>query len=146
MYIVPSLSDSGASLVGFGIRTLLLAGQEQAAPLARRLAGLGSQVEAIDEMFTALSEVIEDPVSHGLLVVDCDSTNVGGIAGGRRLVQMMGDLVTRVPVILISSECRQQHFPEDRMAATELRAPLSSVSLRVGFEHALRERLAYRAA
>jgi hypothetical protein len=39
-----------------------------------------------------------------------------------------------------------QVFPEDRSAPILLRAPLSAVSLRVGFEHALRERRLWRAA
>ena len=50
----------------------------------------------------------------------------------------------RVPVILVSRDCGEQRFPEDRKSPTLLRAPLSSVALRVGFEHALRDRFFYK--
>jgi hypothetical protein len=59
---------------------------------------------------------------------------------------MLGEVARRLPVILVSRECQQQQFPEDRGDAVVLRAPLSAVSLRVGFEHALRDRLLMRAA
>jgi hypothetical protein len=97
-------------------------------------------------MFTALSEVLDDPMGYGLFVIDCDSTNVDGLEGGKRAVKIMAEVVGRVPVILVSKECKEQIFPEDRQKPTQLRAPLSAVSLRVGFEHALRDRLAYRIA
>jgi len=47
-------------------------------------------------------------------------------------------------VILVSRDCPNQVFPAERRAPIVLRAPLSAVSLRVGFEHALRDRLALR--
>ncbi len=49
-------------------------------------------------------------------------------------------------MILISRDCAAQVFPDDPLDAVQLRAPLSAVSLRVGFEHALRERMFWRAA
>lgn len=146
MQVFRPIHGSDAALVGFGVRVLLLSGEGASESLSRRLASLGGQVDVIPEMFTALSEVLEDPMGYGLFVIDCDSANVGGLEGGRRAVKIMAEVVGRVPVILVSTECREQIFPEDRQQPTQLRAPLSSVSLRVGFEHALRDRLAYRIA
>jgi hypothetical protein len=146
MQLVRSVHDNEFTRVGFGIRVLLLTSEGEESAIARRLVGLGSQIDVVDEMYTALSDVLEDPVDYGLFVIDCEGETVGGLEGGKRAVQMMGDIISRVPVILISKECTEQRFPEDRLAPTQLRAPLSSVSLRVGFEHALRERLAYRNA
>lgn len=142
MQFVRAIEQEEAALVGFGIRVLLLTRQPLDGPIVRRLAGLGGRVAVEEELFTAISTVIDDPVEFGLFVIDCDS--LGGLEVGRKAFAMMGETVRRVPVILISAECRQQRFPDGRDAATELRAPVSGVSLRVGFEHALRDRLAAR--
>lgn len=125
---------------------LLLSAQSASPVLVQRLSALGCRVDMVDELFAAMAEVIDDPAGYGLLVIDCDGPNVGGLAAAQRAVQMLGELVLRVPVILVSVECRAQSFPPDRAAPTVLRAPLSAVSLKVGFEHALRERLMYKAA
>lgn len=146
MQMLRSANQTEFSRVGFGIRVLLLTSEGESSAISRRLAGLGSQIDIVDEVFTALSDVLEDPISYGLFVIDCESSTVGGLEGGKRAAQRMGDVISRVPVILISKECSVQHFPEDRMVPTNLRAPLSAIALRVGFEHALRGRLAYRAA
>ena len=146
MHIVRSFEPGNAALVGWGIRVLLLSGEGETGLTSRRLASLGGQVEVEEELFAALSALIDDPTGYALFVLDCDGPNVGGLEAGRRAVQMLGDVSQRVPVILVSHECGEQRFPNDRTAPTVLRAPLSSVSLRVGFEHALHDRLAYRAA
>ena len=143
MQVIRSLEQTPSSPVGYGIRVLLCSTEGQAGPLARKLASLGGQVDLFDEVFTSLSEVIADPMGYALLVIDCDSASIGGLEAGQRAVMMLGETASRVPVILVSQDCSQQHFPEDRLSPTQLRAPLSSVSLRVGIEHALRERLAY---
>lgn len=145
MQIIRALHENAATPIGFACKVLLVSAEADGGQLACRLAALGAQVDVIDEMFTALSDVIDDPIGYALLVMDCDTTNAGGLEGGLRATKMMGDLVARVPVILVSNECQQQRFPEDRNAPTQLRAPVSAVSLKVGFEHALRDRLAYRA-
>lgn len=144
MQVIRSLHNADATFVGYGVRVLLVTQAGAGSVLERLLSNLGGRVEVIDELFTALSDVLEDPGGFGLFVIDCDSENVGGLEGGRRAVQLMGEMVSRMPVILVSKDCREQSFPDDRLAPTLLRAPLSSVSLRVGFEHALRERLAYQ--
>lgn len=142
MQLVRSFEQSHAAQVGFGIRALLVTGLGLDNPIRHRLAGLGSLVEMTDDLFIGLEAVIEDPAGYGLLVVDCDA--IGGIDAGRRAFAMLGEVAKRVPVILISADCTSQQFPEDRCAPVLLRAPLSMVSMRVGFEHALRDRLAIR--
>ena len=59
---------------------------------------------------------------------------------------MLGEVAHRVSVILVSTECSDQRFPQDRCAPVVLRSPMTAVSLKVGFEHALRERFLYQAA
>lgn len=142
MQLVRSFEQEDAALVGFGIRVLLVTGQPDTGVIMRRLAGLGGQVELSHELFEGLSAVLDDPAGYGLLVLDCDS--LGGVPAGMKAFAMLGETARRLPVILISSECVKQTFPEDRSAPILLRAPLSAVSARVGFEHALRDRLAVR--
>ena len=142
MQLVRSFEHSNAAQVGFGIRALLVSGDGSDNPIKHRLAGLGSLVEVTEDLFIGLEAVIEDPADYGLLVIDCDA--IGGIDAGQRAFMMLGEMSRRIPVILVSSECKGQQFPEDRSAPVTLRAPLSMVSMRVGFEHALRERLAAR--
>ena len=146
MQIIRSFDRSDSTVVTRGVRVLLLSAQSASPLLAQRLSALGGRVDTVDELFAAMADVIDDPAGYGLLVIDCDSPNVGGLAAAQRAVQMLGELVLRVPVILVSVECHTQTFPADRAAPTVLRAPLTAVSLKVGFEHALRERLMYKAA
>ena len=143
MQLVRSFDQSHAAQVGFGIRVLLVTADLQS-PVRQKLAGLGSLVELTADLFQGLESAIDDPADYGLFVIDCDS--IGGLAAGRRAFSMLGEVARRLPVILISGDCQQQQFPEDRSSAVVLRAPLSAVSLRVGFEHALRDRLLMRVA
>ena len=142
MQVVRSLEHHDVSLVGYGIRVLLIADEGSGAGLQRQLAGLGGVVEQKNEVFEGLEALIDDPYDYGLCVIDC--ALAGGIDAGRRAVQMLSVASRRVPVILVSTECKGQEFPLEQHAPVVLRAPASSVSLRVGFEHALRDRLANR--
>ena len=140
MQVIRSLERDDATLVGWGVRVLLLSAEGEFGLTGRRLVSLGGRVEAVGELFEALSALIDDPSGYALFVLDCDGASVGGLQAARRGIQMLGGDAGRVPVILVSRECREQRFPEDRLDPTILRAPLSSVALRVGFEHALRDR------
>lgn len=142
MQLVRSFEQSHAAQVGFGIRVLLVTSESLQNPVRHKLAGLGSLVELTDDLFLGLESAIEDPAGYGLFVIDCDV--IGGLDAGRRAFAMLAEVARRLPVILISRECQQQQFPEDRSTPVVLRAPLSSVSMRVGFEHALRDRLSLR--
>ena len=140
MQFFRGLEQEDATPVGFGTHVMLVSAAEPGNVISRRLAGLGGVVDQRAELFCALDELIEGPRDFGLVVIDCDT--LGGLAQGRRAVGLLGEIVRAVPVILVSSECSHQRFPEDRLGATELRAPLSAISMRVGFEHALRDRFA----
>lgn len=124
--------------VGLSVRTMVLtAGASNAA--IQRIAGLGCQIEREDELFAALDKLLSDPAGYGLFIMDADS--FGGLAAGQRAFRLLGEVAQKVPMIMFSSECRDQVFPQGREGPTVLRAPLSAVSLRVGFEHALRARI-----
>ena len=133
-------------MLGRAVRVLLLTSEGEAGMMGRRLAGLGARVEVVDELFSAMSDLIDDPAGYAMFVVDCDSASVGGLEAAQRAIKMLGDVAQRVSVILVSSECHDQRFPQDRTAPVVLRAPMSAVSLKVGFEHALRERFLHQAA
>lgn len=142
MQVIRSLEAQHHTLVGFGVRLVLVSPETPDNILPHRLAGLGGVVEQRTELYEALEALIEDPFDYGLCVIDCDA--IGGLEAGRRAVQMLSVTTRRVPVILISSECKGQEFPVDTHAPVVLRGPASAVSMRVGFEHALRDRLASR--
>jgi len=142
MQLIRSFEQEGVAPVGLGMRVMLVTMEDSDGPITRRLAGLGGQVEAHAELFTGLSQLIDDPYGYGLFVVDCDA--FGGLDPVRRACLQLEEQAARVPVLLISRECQTQIFPTDRHAPVVLRAPVSAVSLRVGFEHALRDRLALR--
>lgn len=146
MQVLRALDTETAALVGWGVRVMLLSTTEGEGPgrAADRLAGLGGVVEVETDLFAALETLSDDATGHGLFVMECDG--FGGLEAGRHAVAMMGRLVERMPVILVSSEVAVQTFPECAHAPVLLRAPLSAVGLRVGFEHALRDRMIYRAA
>ncbi len=143
MQITHDFDKGGALPVGWGVRVLFLTA-DQDSPLEARIAGLGGAVEIETEVYSALAAMIDDPMGYGLFVMDCDG--LGGIEAGERAAITLAAVKSRVPVILISKDHGAQVFPQEKEAAVRLRAPLSAVSLRVGFEHALRDRLLWRAA
>ncbi len=131
-----------SAVVGWGVRVMLLAAGE--GRIATRLAGLGSVVEAESDSFAALDLLTMDATGYGLFVIDCD--HVGGVGAARNLISLMHKGDVSLPVILVSSDCETQEFPSDYNAPVVLRAPLSAVAARVGFEHAMRDRLVFKAA
>jgi len=135
-------TESDAAIVGWGVRVMLLTAATDCG-VAWRLAGLGGNVEAADEIYGALAAMINDPAGYDLFVMECDG--FGGIEAGLRVFGMLTAAGLRQPVMLVTRDCTEQRFPEDRSAPITLRAPLSAVSLRVGFEHALRDQLVFRA-
>ena len=135
-----------SSIVGWGVRVLLLTTAEDLSQskAAERLAGLGGVVEIENDAFSSLETLILDDTGYGLYVIECDA--FGGVEAGRNLVSMLHKGGVSMPVILVSSECETQEFPCENNSPVLLRAPLSAVALRVGFEHAMRDRLVFRAA
>lgn len=138
-----AVKSEKATLVGWGVRVLMLAdGVDRGAE--ERLVGLGGKVDTETELYTALAAMMDDPLGYGLFVMDTDA--FGGIEAGLRAFQMLRAADVRIPVILVGRDCGRQVFPEERSAPILLQAPVSMVSLRVGFEHALHDRIIWRAA
>lgn len=144
MNLSRKFDQESASVVGFGVRTLLISAAGSEGVVARRLAGLGSILECQEELYAGLDHVMDDPYGYGLIVIDCDG--IGGLSVGTRALSLLKVTQRCIPVILISQDCTEQSFPSNRHEPVKLRMPLSAVSLRVGFEHALRERLMVRQA
>lgn len=144
MNLFRKLDQDAASVVGFGVRTLLISTDGVSGSVAHRLAGLGSIIECREDLYSGLDLVMDDPSGYSLIVIDCDG--IGGRAAGLRAHAMLEVTQRCIPVILVTSECVEQIFPSSRYEPVQLRQPLSAVSLRVGFEHALRERLMVRVA
>ena len=138
-----AVKSEKATLVGWGVRVLMLAdGVDRGAE--ERLVGLGGKVDTETELYTALATMMDDPLGYGLFVMDTDA--FGGIEAGLRAFQMLRAADVRIPVILVGRDCGRQVFPEERSAPILLQAPVSMVSMRVGFEHALHDRIIWRAA
>ena len=138
-----AVKSEKATMVGWGVRVMLLGGGNDSAA-EERLVGLGSKVDRETELYTALAAMMDDPLGYGLFVMDTDA--FGGMAAGMRAMAMLRAADVRIPVILAGQDCGAQVFPEERSAPILLKAPLSMVSLRVGFEHALHDRVIWRAA
>lgn len=143
MQVLQIKMDEARHVVGWAARVLVLTATP-GGEVVRRLGALAGQVDTAAELYTALAAVIDDPQGCDLLVLDCD--DFGGLDFGHRAVAMIRAELPRLPVMLVSRETATQQFPEDRAGVTVLRAPLSAVSARVGFGHALRDRLAWMAA
>lgn len=144
MNLLNSFDHQQSTVVGFGIRALLISDRGENSPLLQRLAGLGCRVEVIEDVYSALDWVVDGPDELELIVVDCDCA--GGLALGKRAHALLTATGRCIPTLLISRETSEQQFPTSRYEPTVLRAPLSSVALRVGFEHALQERLLFARA
>ena len=122
--------------VGWGIQAMVASHDGAQGSTAQRIGNLGGRVTHHLELYDALSALMDDPRAAHVLVVDCDG--YGGLAIGRRAFAMLSEEVERFPVILISSECREQTFPIAREAPIVLRAPVSAVALRVAFDKSFR--------
>ena len=135
MHMIRSIESDMTCGQGRDLRILLLSCDGEKGMIARRLAGPGVKVDVVSGSIIAWPEVICDLAGYRLLVIDCDG--VGGLAAAQRAVQR----VNRVPVILISCECREQQFPDDRAQPMVLRAPLSAVAIKVALDHVFPERI-----
>lgn len=139
------LLTKGDLPAGWGLRILLLTPDINATEgmLAQYFSDMGAIVDTETDIYAALDAVVDDPTGFGLFVMDCDP--YGGFEAGRRAMLMIGGRLRPLPTILLSQDCPEQTFPGARHAPILLRLPVTKVSLRVGFEHALRDRLVFRA-
>lgn len=146
MQIIRQIEQDKASLVGWGVKVLLLAPDygDRDGKVAVRIAGLGGIVEQETDFYAALDALEGHHSGYGLFVMEADA--YGGLDGARQMIAQLRRTDPRIPVILVASDCEQQTFPSDDRLPVELRAPLSAVALRVGFEHAMRHRLVFQAA
>lgn len=144
MNLFNSFDQKMSTAVGFGVRTLLISETEEGGRICPRLAGMGCQIDIIEDVYSALDRVVDGPDEFELIVIDCD--NSGGLALGLRAHALLKATGRCIPMILVSREITEQHFPASRYDATLLRAPLSAVSIRVGLEHVLQERMLFARA
>lgn len=138
-----AVKTEAATPFGRSVRILMLSGGS-AAEAEARLTSLGGQVDTETELYTALAAVIDDPHGYGIFIMDIDS--LGGLDAGLQAFRLLRAADIRIPVILVGRDVDAQVFPEVRSAPIMLQAPLSMVSLRVGFEHAMQDRVIWRAA
>ena len=82
MNLFNSFDHQQSTVVGFGIRALLISDRGTNSPLMQRLAGLGCRVEVIEDVYSALDWVVDGPDEPELIVMDCDFA--GGLALGKR--------------------------------------------------------------
>lgn len=141
--------DPGAEaplLTGWGVHVLFLTaeGCETDRWVRNRLAGLGAIVEAESDFYVAVDRLSGRTEGFGLFIMDCDAH--GGLEEAQRLLPFLRQIAPSIPVAFLSSQSAQHAFPEDERQPVILRKPLSAVSLRVGFSHAMRHRLVCPAA
>ena len=105
---------------------------------AHRLAGCGSLVETADELFTALSAILDDPIGFDLFVMDCDG--FGGIDGAERAVAALIAAEARMRVMLVSREFDEPAYPLGRRSAVCLPETASDMAFLKGLDHVLRDR------
>ncbi|QYZ68729.1 hypothetical protein [Neotabrizicola shimadae] len=126
--------------VGEGVRVLLLtcAGTPGRDALIARLCATGAEVETAEELYSVLGDLMDDSSDYGLFVMECDA--FGGVDAGRRAAALLGQLKRPLPVILLTADRAEQHFPDDWRDPAILHQPVSSVALRVGMEQLLHRR------
>ena len=144
MNLFNSFDHHQSIAVGFGVRTLMISEDVEAGVLYSRLAGMGCQIDVIADVYSALDRIVDGPDEFELIVIDCDTS--GGLALAKRAHALLKATGRCIPMMLVSREVSAQQFPSSRYEPTVLRAPLSAVSLRVGFEHVLQERMMFARA
>ena len=136
MQLFKKIELENSSPVGWKVQAMVASAEGSDGNTARRVTSLGGEVVHLDQLYDALSALMDDRRAADILIVDCDS--YGGLAIGRRAFSMLVEEVARFPVVLVSRECQAQTFPFGREAPIILRAPLSLVALRVAFEKCFR--------
>ncbi|WP_435256473.1 hypothetical protein ACSBLW_09940 [Thioclava sp. FR2] len=132
------LSDQSISEVKSLFEAVLVTAEGALGTTGRRLMGLKAQVDVRDQLFDVLSDLTDDPRLADVIVVDCDG--YGGLEAVQRALGRLCQDDRRAPVILISSECKEQVFPQRRSEPVCLRAPVSSVAMRVAMETTLQSK------
>jgi hypothetical protein len=122
-----------------GVRVMLLTDRPDGRT-ARRLTGYGSLVEVEDELYAALSGILDDPMGYDLFVMDCDG--FGGVIAAERAIATLIAADARMRVMLLSCEFDTPAYPLGRRSAVCLPDAISDQGFRQGFDHVLRDRCA----
>ena len=104
----------------------------------RRLISLQGKVDIRNQLFDVLSDLADDPRLSDIIVIDCDG--FGGIEAVNRALGRLCPDDRRAPIVLISRDCLEQLFPQRRVEPICLRAPVSSVAMRLALETVLQGR------
>jgi len=115
--------------------------------LVENAALLGSLREFLAREAYITAKLVEGQAEKGAKFSDYfDHRERWADVPSHRALAMLRGLQARALLILVSRDHVSQDFPQDTADPVRLRAPVSAVSLRVGFEHALRDRLIWQAA
>lgn len=139
MQILTRRDHPPASHPSNGVRVMLLTDRPQG-NAARRLASYGTLVETEDELYAALSTILDDPMGYDLFVMECDS--FGGIGAAERAVAALIAADARMRVMLVSKDFDGPAYPLGRRSAVCLPDGVPEAGFRRGFDHALRDRAA----
>lgn len=142
MYLCSQKESAPWTLLGLRMNSVQIVTADRNSAISSHIAALGGRIEYVDELYSGLEAIINDPNGYSLCVIDCDST--GGLLVARSATKMLFDSLQRVPIVLISTECRQSEFPDLRGRPVVLRGPVGKSTLRLGLEHALRDKIAIR--
>ena len=129
--ITPGSLEGGVR-AGWAVAVILVSGAALGGLTARRLAALGAQIEVLAGLNPALERVQAGQGRADMLVIDCDT--VGGFAAGQAAFDRLARAKVRLPVLLVSSECAEQIFPNGRERPIQLRSPVSAVAMRIAFD------------
>lgn len=139
MQMFRALEQDEVASVGWGVHVALAAAPGADSQTMRKLRRLMSHVEPFDQMYDVVAALIDDPSAFDIAVIECD--DFGGIELCRRACAMLREAQVKVPVILLSHDVEEQLFPSSWHEPIVLRAPLTSVALRVALEQAFQGRL-----
>lgn len=105
------------------------------------LNALGLQVEPYAEVFTALSDMLDDPSGLALFVLDSDS--VGGLGPAQRLVMRLQGYLPRVAVVLLT-RTGPTSLQDQRDGPFVVNPTQGWSSVQNAVHHALRDRYIWR--
>ena len=126
--------------MGWGVRAALATGAGGDTRTLPKLRYLLRNVVAFDQVADVMAQMIDDPQAYQIVVIDCGS--FGGLEVCRHVCRMFREEEIDVPLILITAQIDEQIFPTNGQEPTVLRAPVSSVALRVALDMALKTRFA----
>ena len=107
------------------------------------LGALGLQVEPYAEVFTAFSDMLDDPSGLALFVLDCDCA--GGFVAAQRLVRRLKGYLPRVAVVLLTKSCPTT-LADQRDGPVVVNPTQGWSTVHSAVRHALRDRYRWQEA